>query len=80
MMSAPIAFWIAMLRSGVSSDRSPVVGLWNVTPSSVMSARSSRDTIWKPPLSVSMPRRQSIRECRPPIWVSTSGPGFSPRW
>ena len=80
MMSAPMLFWMAMLRSGVSSMRSPVVGDWKVTPSSVISARSRRETIWKPPLSVSIPRFHPMKRCSPPTAVSRSGPGLLPRW
>mmetsp|Transcript_5105 Transcript_5105/g.21701 ORF Transcript_5105/g.21701 Transcript_5105/m.21701 type:complete len:213 (-) Transcript_5105:199-837(-) len=55
MMSAPMSFWICIDFSGVKSICCPSTGLWNVTPSSEMSARSSRLTIWNPPLSVSVP-------------------------
>ena len=36
--------------SGVSIISVPSVGLLNFTPRSVISASSSSDTIWKPPL------------------------------
>ena len=51
MMSAPMLFWISMDLSGVRSISSPLKGDWNCTPSSVIFASFSRDTIWKPPLS-----------------------------
>lgn len=51
----PHLFCMAMDCSGVSSMALPSSGLWKVTPASVISARCSSDTIWKPPESVSMP-------------------------
>ena len=41
-----------MDRSGVRSIREPSAGDWKLTPSSVISASFSSDTIWNPPLSV----------------------------
>uniref|UniRef100_A0A182P903 Coiled-coil domain-containing protein 25 n=1 Tax=Anopheles epiroticus TaxID=199890 RepID=A0A182P903_9DIPT len=45
IMSAPIAFCISMLRSGVSIHSLPSYGLWNRTPCSVISASCNNDTI-----------------------------------
>lgn len=53
MMSAPIWFWSPILFSGVRSISEPSTGLWKCTPVSLMVASSIRETIWKPPESVS---------------------------
>mmetsp|Transcript_35980 Transcript_35980/g.101294 ORF Transcript_35980/g.101294 Transcript_35980/m.101294 type:complete len:241 (+) Transcript_35980:299-1021(+) len=80
MTSAPSRFCTAMLASGVSSMRRPFLGFWNRTPSSVMSARCSSDTIWKPPESVSIGRRHPVKLCRPPSSSTSSLPGLDSRW
>jgi hypothetical protein len=41
----PSLFWMDIDSSGVSIMRVPSVGLWNITPSYVISARCSSDTI-----------------------------------
>lgn len=55
MMSAPMLFWMAIECSGVRFVSFPSCGDMNQTPSSVMRASFSSETIWKPPLSVSVP-------------------------
>ena len=61
-------FCISMDFSGVSSIIEPSCGDLNLTPSSVIWASSSNETIWKPPLS---------------WWIinRTAGvPGLAPKW
>jgi hypothetical protein len=58
----------------------PSTGDWKLTPSSVNSARSNKETIWKPPLSVRRFLFQPMYLCNPP-WRAKSGVvGRSPRW
>mmetsp|Transcript_25528 Transcript_25528/g.69288 ORF Transcript_25528/g.69288 Transcript_25528/m.69288 type:complete len:210 (-) Transcript_25528:241-870(-) len=80
MMSAPNRFWMPMDSSGVKSISVPSTGDWKVTPSSLISAKCSSETIWKPPESVSMPRGHDTNSCSPPIEATKSLPGLFCKW
>lgn len=47
----PILFCISIDFSGVSIISDLSCGDWNLTPSSVISAKANNETIWNPPLS-----------------------------
>mmetsp|Transcript_23111 Transcript_23111/g.72680 ORF Transcript_23111/g.72680 Transcript_23111/m.72680 type:complete len:263 (+) Transcript_23111:758-1546(+) len=81
MMSAPMAFCDSMDFSGVSSMRLPsFLGSSNSTPSSLITASLSSETIWKPPLSVKMLPDHCIRLCSPPHFFSRSHVGRLAKW
>ena len=81
MMSAPMSFCDSMDFSGVSSIRLPgFFGSSNSTPASVITASFSRETIWKPPLSVKMLPFHFIKLCSPPHLRNSSQVGRLAKW
>ena len=74
-MSLFSVVWICMLISGVRNSLSPLTGLANRTPSSLILRISPNDHTWKPPLSVRMGLFQRSNACRPPNCAITSSPG-----
>ena len=80
-MSAPMSFCDSMDFSGVSSIRLPAFfGSSNSTPASVITASFSRETIWKPPLSVKMLPFHFIKLCSPPHLRNSSQVGRLAKW
>ena len=71
-------FYFVIVAASVLRDRQhsylPSYGEQNLTPLSVISASSSRDTIWKPPESVSSARGHPMKPWRPPNFCSNSAP------
>ena len=72
--------WIFIDTSGERNSLSPLIGLWNVQPSSVSLRISDNENTWKPPESVKIGLSQPINSCRPPNCSMTSKPGRSHRW
>ena len=60
--------------------RSPLIGFWNFTPSSVILRNLPKLNTWKPPLSVKIGRCHCIKSCKSPCLRITSCPGRSHRW
>jgi len=59
-LKSPIAFCMCIDFSGVSIISEPSCGDSNLTPSSVISASLSSDTIWNPPLSCRETQARSL--------------------
>jgi hypothetical protein len=52
----------------------PLYGDLNLTPSSIISAKCNRETIWKPPESVNNALFQFMNLCNPPALRKISAP------